>query len=44
MRQLQMMILEDQVVDHIVGVAKVTDQPATFKDIMNFGGEESSDQ
>jgi len=44
MRQLQMMVLEDQVVDHIVAAAQVTDQPATFKDIMNFGGEESSDQ
>ena len=44
MRQLQMMVLEDQVVDHIVSAAKVTEQPATFKDIMNFGGEESSDQ
>ena len=44
MRQLQMMVLEDQVVDHIVAAAKVTEQPATFKDIMNFGGEESSDQ
>ena len=43
MRQLQMMVLEDQVVDHIVSAAKVTEQPATFKDILNFGGEESSD-
>ena len=43
MRQLQMMVLEDQVVDHIVGAARVTEQPATFKDIMNFGAEEASE-
>ena len=44
LRQLQMMVLEDQVVDHIVAAAKVTEQPATFKDIMNFGAEEASEE
>jgi trigger factor len=43
MRQLQMMVLEDQVVDYIVGAGKLTEQPATFKDIMNFGAETASD-
>jgi trigger factor len=42
MRQLQMMVLEDQVVEHIVGKAKVTDERAAFKDIMNFGTAEAS--
>ncbi len=42
MRQLQMMVLEEQVVDRILEKAKVTDQPATFKDIMNFGAEDAS--
>jgi len=44
LRQLQMMVLEDQVVDHIVAAAKVTEQPATFKDIMNFGAEDASEE
>jgi trigger factor len=44
MRQLQMMVLEEQVVDHIVGQAKVTEQAATFKDIMNFGATDASDE
>ena len=42
MRQLQMMVLEDQVVEHIVGKANVTDKRAAFKDIMNFGAAEAS--
>ncbi|MBP6514168.1 MAG: trigger factor [Steroidobacteraceae bacterium] len=42
MRQLQMVVLEDQVVDYVLGRAQVTDQPATFKDIMNFGAAEAS--
>jgi hypothetical protein len=30
-------VLEDQVVDYLLERAKVTDQPASFKDVMNFG-------
>ena len=43
-RQLQMSVLEDQAVDWIVAAAKVTDQPGTFKDIMNFGADSASDE
>ena len=43
-RQLQMAVLEDQAVDWVVSAAAVTDQPATFKDIMNFGAEAASEQ
>ncbi len=42
-RQLQMSVLEDQAVAWIAGVAQVTDQPGTFKDIMNFGAEQPSE-
>jgi trigger factor len=37
MRQVEGMVLEDQVVDYLLERAKVTDQPSTFKDLMNFG-------
>lgn len=37
LRQLQMMTLEDQVVDWLVTRAKVTEQPITFRELMNFG-------
>jgi trigger factor len=43
MRQLQMAVLEDQVVAHVVGVAKIQDQPGSFKEIMNFGVEAASE-
>lgn len=43
MRQLQMAALEDQVVAHVVGVARVSDQPSSFKEIMNFGAEAASE-
>jgi trigger factor len=43
-RQLQMSVLEDQAVAWVVAAARVTDQPATFKDIMNFGADPASDQ
>jgi trigger factor len=36
-RQLEAGVLEDQVVDWIIERAKVTDQPSTFKELMNFG-------
>ena len=42
-RQLQMSVLEDQAVDWVVNAASVTDQPATFKDIMNFGADAASE-
>ena len=43
MRQLQMAVLEDQVVAHVVGVAQVRNQPSSFKEIMNFGAEPASE-
>ena len=43
MRQLQMSVLEDQVVTHVVGVARVEDQPSSFKEIMNFGADPASE-
>jgi trigger factor len=43
-RQLQMSVLEDQAVEWIVAAAQVTDQSATFKDIMNFGADSASDE
>lgn len=36
-RQMEASVLEDQVVDWLVERAKVTDKPATFKELMNFG-------
>jgi trigger factor len=43
-RQLQMSVLEDQAVEWVVRSAKVTDQPGTFRDIMNFGAGAASDE
>jgi trigger factor len=37
MRQVENMVLEDQVVEYLLERAKVTDQPSTFKELMNFG-------
>ncbi len=37
MRQVEGMVLEDQVVDFLLEKAAVTDQPTTFKELMNFG-------
>jgi len=42
-RQLQMSVLEDQAVAWVVAAAQVMDEPATFKDIMNFGAEAASE-
>jgi trigger factor len=42
-RQLQMSVLEDQAVAWVVATAEVRDQPATFKDIMNFGADAASE-
>jgi trigger factor len=36
-RQLEAGVLEDQVVDWVVERAKVSDQPSSFKELMNFG-------
>jgi trigger factor len=36
-RQMEAAVLEDQVVDWVLAQAKVTDKPATFKELMNFG-------
>jgi trigger factor len=44
LRQLQMMVIEDQAVEHVIARATVTEQPATFKDIMNFGASAESEQ
>ena len=38
MRQVENMVIEEQVVDFLLEHAKVTDQAATFKEVMNFGG------
>jgi len=43
LRQLQMAVLEDQVVTHVVSAAGVTDQPSSFKEIMNFGADPASE-
>ncbi len=37
LRQVEAMVLEDQVIDHLLERANVTEQPSTFKDLMNFG-------
>ena len=37
MRQVEGMVLEDQVVDYLLARAKVNDQPSSFKELMNFG-------
>jgi trigger factor len=37
MRQVESVVLEDQVVDWIVDHAQVTDKPMTFKDLTGFG-------
>ncbi|HET9663691.1 MAG TPA: trigger factor [Burkholderiales bacterium] len=43
-RQLQMSVLEDQAVAWVASVAQVTDQPGSFKDIMNFGADAASEE
>jgi trigger factor len=42
-RQIQMAVLEDQAVGWVIGQAKVTEQPGSFKEIMNFGVDPSSE-
>jgi trigger factor len=36
-RQIESMVLEDQVVEWLLARVKVSDQPSTFKELMNFG-------
>ncbi len=43
-RQLQMSVLEDQAVAWVTSVAQITDQPGTFKEIMNFGADAASEE
>lgn len=42
-RQIQMAVLEDQAVAWVISQAQVTDQPGSFKDIMNFGVDPASE-
>ena len=42
LRQVQSAVLEDQAVDAILGKAKVTDKPATFKELTGFGQADAS--
>ena len=37
MRQIESAVLEDQVVDWVVGKAKITEKPATFSELTGFG-------
>jgi len=39
MRQMESAVLEDQVVDWVLGRARVTDRPLTFKELTGFGQE-----
>lgn len=40
MRQLETLVLEDQVVDALLAKATVTDKPTTFQELMHFGEHE----
>jgi trigger factor len=37
LRQIEIWVLEDQAVDHLLERARVTEHPASFREIMNFG-------
>jgi trigger factor len=37
LRQVENVVIEDQVVDLLLEQAKITDRPVKFKDVMNFG-------
>lgn len=37
-RQIENLLLEEQVIDWLLERAKVSEQPMTFKELMNFGG------
>ena len=36
-RQIESLVLEDQAVDWLLERARVADEPATFRELMNFG-------
>jgi trigger factor len=38
MRQVESLVLEEQVVDYLLERAEAKDRPMSFKDLMNFGG------
>jgi trigger factor len=37
MRQVESVVVEEQVVEDLLARAKVVEQPSTFREIMNFG-------
>jgi hypothetical protein len=37
MRQIEAQVLEAQAIDWVLGQAKVTDKPATFSELTQFG-------
>ncbi len=37
MRQIESQVLEAQAIDHVLKQAKVTDKPATFSELTQFG-------
>jgi len=39
MRQVEALVLEEQVVDWLLARARINEQPSTFKQVMNFGAE-----
>ena len=42
MRQVESAVLEDQVVDWVLGRANITEKPMTFKEITGFGQEQAA--
>jgi trigger factor len=44
MRQIESAVLEDQVVDWVVGKAKITEKPSTFSELTGFGQSQTGSQ
>jgi trigger factor len=44
MRQIESAVLEDQVVDWVVGKAKITESPSTFSQLTGFGQSQAGSQ
>jgi trigger factor len=44
MRQIESAVLEDQVVDWVVGKAKITEKPSTFAELTGFGRGQTNPQ
>ncbi|HTW37339.1 MAG TPA: trigger factor [Steroidobacteraceae bacterium] len=44
MRQLESAVIEDQALDAVLARAKVTERPATFRELTGFGSAESSSE